>query len=203
MALDVLAPFQHVFRERLAEAVAAGRLHYSGLEHSLLHCLLHHARIEIVAALGTGLPVAPAVLLGEDPLPRPFRLRDRILLEAIEMGGIDSSSHGWPRRIVAIAPSHPSPVALLPRISPSRPRRSNRWRALGPEELQAQAVEQRIRGGGTGALPWKPHPTLVSQQDRLQLGADFWTLLDGTGGQLRGLYFPQDSRSQKLPPCSG
>ena len=54
---------------------------------SPLHRLLHHARIEMVAALGAGFPVAPAVPLGEDPLPRPFTLRDRILLRAIEMGG--------------------------------------------------------------------------------------------------------------------
>ena len=99
-------------------------------------------------------------------------------------------------------PSHPSPFALLPRISPSRPRRRNRWRALGPEELQAQAVEQRAQGGG-GPWPWQPHPTLVALQERLQLVDDCWNLLDGTGGQLRGLYLPQDSRSQKLPPCSG
>ena len=67
--------------------MAAGRLRHTGLEDGTLHGLLHHARIEMVAALGTGFPVAPAVLLGEDPLPRPFRLRDRILLRAIEMGG--------------------------------------------------------------------------------------------------------------------
>jgi hypothetical protein len=76
--------------------VAAGRFLYTGLEDSPLHCLLHHARIEMLAALGTGFPVAPAVLLGEDPLPRPFRLRDRILLRVTEMGWIASSTHGWP-----------------------------------------------------------------------------------------------------------
>ena len=91
--------------------MAAGRLSHTGLEDSPLQRLLHHARIEVVAALGTGFPVAPAVLLGEDPLPRPFRLRDRILSGAIEMGGIDSSPHGWAGSGVAIAPSHPSPVA--------------------------------------------------------------------------------------------
>jgi hypothetical protein len=80
----------------MAEGVAAGRLRYTGLEDSPLHRLLHHARIEMVAALGTGVPAEPAVLLGEDPLPRPFRLRDRILSGAIEMGWIDSSPHGWP-----------------------------------------------------------------------------------------------------------
>jgi hypothetical protein len=80
----------------MAEGVAAGRLRYTGLEDSPPHRLLHHARIEMVAALGTGFPLAPAVLLGEDPLPRPFTLRDRILLRAIEMGWIASSSDGWP-----------------------------------------------------------------------------------------------------------
>ena len=69
----------------MAEGVAAGRLRYTGLEDSPLHCLLHHARIEMVA-LGTGFPVAPVLLLGEYPVPRPFTLRDRILLSAIEMG---------------------------------------------------------------------------------------------------------------------
>jgi len=80
----------------------------------------------------------------------------------------------------------------LARSNPSRPRRRNRWRALSPEELQAQAAEQRIQAGGPGALPWQPHPTLVALQERLQLVADCWNLLDGTGGQSRqGLYLPQ------------
>ena len=90
----------------------------------------------------------------------------------------------------------------MPRSNPSRPRRRNRWQALSPEELQAQPAEQRAQGAGS--LPWQPHPSLVALQDRLQLVADWWNLLDGTGGQSgRGLYLPQDSRSQKLPPCSG
>ncbi len=90
----------------------------------------------------------------------------------------------------------------MPRSNPSRPRRRNRWQALTPEELQAQAAEQRMQGGRP--LPWQPHPFLVAVQDRLQLVADCWNLLDGTGCQSRrGLYLPQDSRSQKLPPCSG
>ena len=72
----------------MAEGVAAGHRRYTGLEDSPLHRLLHHARSKMVAALGTGFPVAPTVLLGEDPLPRPFTLRDRILLRAIEMGGL-------------------------------------------------------------------------------------------------------------------
>ena len=71
----------------MPEGVAAGRLRHTGLEHSPLNRLLHHTLIEMVAAVGSGFPVAPAVLLGEDPMPRPFTLRDRILLRAIEMGG--------------------------------------------------------------------------------------------------------------------
>ena len=63
MGLDVLAPFQHVCRERLAEGVEFGRLRHTGIEDSLLH----PARIEIVAALGTGFPTALALLLGEHP----------------------------------------------------------------------------------------------------------------------------------------
>ena len=44
-------------------------------------------------------------------------------------------------------------------------------------------------------MPWQPHPTLVALQDRLQLVADCWNLLDGTGGQSRrGLYLPQGSK---------
>ena len=81
----------------------------------------------------------------------------------------------------------------MPRSSPSRPRRRNRWQALSSEELQAQAAEQRIQAGGP--LPWQPHPTLVALQDRLQLVADCWNLLDGMGGQSRrGLYLPQGSK---------
>jgi hypothetical protein len=72
----------------MAEGVAAGRLRYTGLEDSSFHRLLHPARIDMVLALGTGFPVAPSVLMGEDPLPRLFTLRDRILLRAIEMGGL-------------------------------------------------------------------------------------------------------------------
>jgi len=82
----------------------------------------------------------------------------------------------------------------LPRNNPSRPRRRNRWRPLSSEELQAQAAEQRAQGLG-GPLPWQPNPTLVSLQDRLQLVADCWNLLDGTGGQLRqSLCLPQGSK---------
>ena len=83
----------------------------------------------------------------------------------------------------------------MPRSNPSPPRRRNRWRQLTPEELQAQAAEQRIQGGGPGALPWQPHPTVMALQERLQLVADCWNLLDGTGGQSwRGLYLPQGSK---------
>ena len=83
----------------------------------------------------------------------------------------------------------------MPRSNPSRFRRRNRWRPLTPEELQAQAAEQRIQGGGPGSLPWQPHPTLMALQERLQLVADCWNLLDGTGGQSRrGLYLPQGSK---------
>ena len=80
----------------MTEGVAAGCLRHTRLEDSALHRFLHHARIKMVAALSSGFPVAPAVLLGEDPLPRPFTLRDRILLRAIEMGWIASSSDGRP-----------------------------------------------------------------------------------------------------------
>jgi len=83
----------------------------------------------------------------------------------------------------------------LPRSSPSRLRRRNRWQALSSEELQAQAAEQRIQAGGPGSLPWQPHPTLVALEDRLQLVADCWNLLDGTAGHSRrGLYLPQGSK---------
>ena len=82
----------------------------------------------------------------------------------------------------------------MPRSNPSRPRRRNRWQALSPEELQAQAAERRAIGTG-GPLPWQPNPTLVALQERLQLVADCWNLLDGTGGQSRrGLYLPQGSK---------
>ncbi len=82
----------------------------------------------------------------------------------------------------------------MPRSNPSRPRRRNRWRVLSPEELHAQAAEQRAQGAG-GPLPWQPHPSLVALQDRLQLVADCWNLLDGTGGQSRRcLYLPQGSK---------
>ena len=82
----------------------------------------------------------------------------------------------------------------MPRSSSSRPRRRNRWQALTPEELQAQAAEQRAKGAG-GALPWQPHPSLMALQDRLQLVADCWNLLDGSRGHLRrALCLPQGSK---------
>ncbi len=93
----------------MAEGVAAGRLPYTGLEDSPLHRLLNHARIEMVAALGTGFPVVPVVLLGEDPLPRPFTLRLRILLRAIEMGGLKA------RPMAAMKRGGNSPQPLQPR----------------------------------------------------------------------------------------
>ena len=71
----------------------------------------------------------------------------------------------------------------MPRSNSSRSRRRNHWQALTPEELQAQAAEQRNQGGCP--LPWQPYPTLLALQDRLQLVADCWNLLDGTGGQSR------------------
>ena len=44
-------------------------------------------------------------------------------------------------------------------------------------------------------MPWQPHPTLVALQERLQLVADCWNLLDATGGQSRrGMYLPQGSK---------
>ncbi len=45
---------------------------WPGFGYGSLHRLLHHARIEMMAALGTGFPVAPPLLLGEHPLPRPL-----------------------------------------------------------------------------------------------------------------------------------
>ena len=82
----------------------------------------------------------------------------------------------------------------MPRSNPSRQRRQNRWRPLSPEELQAQAAKQRAQGLG-GPLPWQPHPSLVALQERLELVADCWNLLDVTGGQSRrGLYLPQGSK---------
>jgi len=81
----------------------------------------------------------------------------------------------------------------LPRSNPSRSRRRNRWRPLSPEEQQAQTAEQRIQGGGP--LPWQPHPSLVALQERLQLVADCWNLLDGSRGHLRrALCLPQGSK---------
>ena len=52
-----------------------------------------------------------------------------------------------------------------------------------------------MRTGGPGPLPWQSHPSLMALQDRLQLVADCWNLLDGTSGQSRrGLYLPQGSK---------
>lgn len=59
---DVLAPLQQVGRKGMAEGVAAGLLGDSCLGYGSLHRLLHHARIQVVAALGAGFLVAPAIL---------------------------------------------------------------------------------------------------------------------------------------------
>ena len=91
----------------------------------------------------------------------------------------------------------------MPRSSPSRPRRRNRWQALNPEELQAQAAERRAIGTG-GPLPWQPHPTLVALQERLQLVAGCWNLLDGTGKPVTtGPGYPRAGRSPRWPSGSG
>ncbi len=47
-------------------------------------------------------------------------------------------------------------------------------------------------------MPWKPHPSLLALQVRLQLVADCWTLLDGAGGQSRRApYLPQGSKESQ------
>ena len=80
----------------------------------------------------------------------------------------------------------------MPRSNPSRPRRRNRSRPLTPEELQAQAAEQRAQGAGS--LPWQPHPGLVACRTGCMV-ADCWNLLDGSRGHLRrALCLPQGSK---------
>ena len=50
---DVLPALKKVRRKRVAEGVAAGRFAHPGVSHGPLHGLLHHARIKVVAPLGT------------------------------------------------------------------------------------------------------------------------------------------------------
>lgn len=50
---DVLAPLQQVGGKRVPEGVAAGLLGYPSLGDGSLHRLLHHARVQMVAALVT------------------------------------------------------------------------------------------------------------------------------------------------------
>jgi hypothetical protein len=95
----------------------------------------------MVAALGTGFPVTPALLLGEDPLPRPFTLRDWILLRAKEMGGLTArpmAVHEVPP--VALPPSHPSPVAAQ---QPEPPSSSQRFVADGLNLLDGSGGDSR------------------------------------------------------------
>ncbi len=87
-----------------------------------------------------------------------------------------------------MAIAHSSTQRLASR---SRNRSRNQWLLLSPSEEQARASAK----GGPLLQPWREHDTLRGLQDRLQLVADCWNLLDGTGGQSRrGLYLPQGSK---------
>ena len=76
---DVLPTLQQVGGKGVPKRMAAGGLGHSGLSHRPLHRLLHHARIDMVPALGACFPVVPTGLLREDPLPGPFPLRVGVL----------------------------------------------------------------------------------------------------------------------------
>jgi hypothetical protein len=49
---DVLSPFQQVGRKGVAEGVATSGLAHSGFKHGTFHGFLHHARIQMMTALG-------------------------------------------------------------------------------------------------------------------------------------------------------
>ena len=69
---DVLAAFEQVSGKAMAQGVWRGRLMDPSCQHGLTHGLLDQAGIQMVSALLFGFGVAPALVLGEHPLPPPL-----------------------------------------------------------------------------------------------------------------------------------
>ena len=69
---NVVARFEQVGSEGVAEGVAADALGDAGLAYGVLDRPLQERFVEVVAPLLAGLGVCPSVLLGKDPLPAPF-----------------------------------------------------------------------------------------------------------------------------------
>ena len=69
---DVMPPFQQMGGKGMAQAVGCGWLADLCRDHSPSDRFLHQARIQVMPTLLTGLVVAPALVLGEHPLPCPF-----------------------------------------------------------------------------------------------------------------------------------
>ncbi len=69
---DVLAAFQQVGGERMAEGVGRGWRGDSRGEHRPPHGLLNHGGIQVMASLLTGVGAVPAMLLWKYPLPAPL-----------------------------------------------------------------------------------------------------------------------------------
>jgi hypothetical protein len=68
---DVLPALQQLGRERRPEGVATCRFDETCAFYGLLHSLLHHPWIQLVAAFFSTVGVLPAVPLGKHPLPSP------------------------------------------------------------------------------------------------------------------------------------
>jgi len=69
---DIVAALEEMGGERMPEGMATDGFGYSGSAFSVVDSALHDARIHVIAALSAGMVIFPAMLLGENPLPRPI-----------------------------------------------------------------------------------------------------------------------------------
>jgi len=76
---DVVAGFEEMSGEGVAEGVAGCAGGQAGLDHGISDCSLDEGMIDVVPSLLAGLRVPPAMFLGEDLLPAPFSGRPGVL----------------------------------------------------------------------------------------------------------------------------
>ena len=76
---DIVAGFEEVRGEGMAERVASRPGSQAGLDHSVADGSLDERFVNVVAPLLAGLRTSPPMFLGEDPLPAPFTGRPGVL----------------------------------------------------------------------------------------------------------------------------
>ncbi len=87
---DVMPPFQEMDSKGMAQAVGFGWLADLCCNHVPTDRFLHQARIQVMPALLAGFVVAPALVLGEHPLPCPLPV-GMVVLPAQRSGQLHAS----------------------------------------------------------------------------------------------------------------